>query len=70
VGANKWITRQIEIYANGTVLHYDQKHLEDEYGALSDMQIDEKYLVNLLPIEANEFEKTWFSKKPFNRASS
>jgi hypothetical protein len=67
VGEDKWVSRQIEIYENGTVLHYDQKYLEDQYGFLSDMQVDGKHLVDFVEITAGQFEEVWSSRPPFNR---
>jgi len=40
VESDLFVTRQIETYANGTVLHYDRQHVADEFGALADQPLD------------------------------
>jgi len=60
------VVRQIEIYSNGNVLHYDGKHTEDKYGFLSDQKVDEKFGNDLVKIEQTEFENMWLSPKPLN----
>ncbi len=64
--ADMWPTRQIEIYANGTVLHYDGEHIEDEYGRLAEAALDAG---DFAPFEItqDEFERTWASHTPINR---
>jgi hypothetical protein len=64
-----WPTRQIEIYANGAVLHYDEAHIEDECGALSEAALD---AVDFAPFEIAqaEFERAWTSHKPINRQAA
>ena len=62
-----WVSRQMEIYANGTVLHYDDSHLEDGFGGLSEKPLDQEYEKELSPISKTEFEELWNSKKPTNR---
>lgn len=61
-----WPSRQIEIYANGTVLQYDQRHIEDEYGGLSEAPLDPE---DFAPFEITqaEFEGVWSSRPPANR---
>jgi hypothetical protein len=61
-----WVARQIEIYANGSVLHYDREHLDDRFGGLSEKPTDAEYETDLVPIEAAEFEDVWASRKPLN----
>ena len=61
-----WPARQIEIYANGTVLQYDQVHIEDEYGGLSEAPLDPDDFA-LFEITQAEFEGVWSSRLPANR---
>jgi len=52
------VLRQMEVYANGTVLRYDSGHVEDEYGQLTDQPLD---LVAMRPHLADKtaFETVW-----------
>jgi hypothetical protein len=61
-----WPSRQIEIYANGAVLKYDQAHIEDKYGGLAEAALDPR---DFAPFEISqaEFERTWSSHMPINR---
>ena len=61
-----WPSRQIEVYANGTVLRYDQGHIEDEHGGLSEAPLDAQ---DFAPFEITqaEFESVWSSSPPANR---
>ena len=61
-----WPSRQIEVYANGTVLQYDQEHIEDKYGALSEAPLDAEELAPF-EITQEEFERVWGSKPPMNK---
>ena len=65
-GSDMWATRQIEIYANGTVLHYDEEHSEDKYGGLAEAALDAQ---DFAPFEVtgSEFEEAWTAHKPINR---
>lgn len=58
-------TRQIEIYDNGIVLKYSNKHLSDEFGALGDQFLSGN-LENSLEISKEEFENIWNLQKIFN----
>ena len=60
------VTRQIEVYASGTVLHYDRQHLGDTYGGLSDQTLSADDFAQF-EIEQSEFEQVWSSQKPFNK---
>ena len=60
------VTRQIEIYLSGTVLHYDRQNLHDEFGSLADQPLDASDF-GFFAIEQAEFEQTWSSRKPLNR---
>jgi len=64
--SDMWPTRQIEVYANGTVLHYDKEHTEDSFGDLSEVALN---AAEFAPFEISrtEFEQVWSSRKPFNR---
>lgn len=52
------VLRQIEIFQNGNKLKYDQDHPEDDYGGLSDQQLDMDEF-NDFKIDKSEFEKKW-----------
>jgi len=60
------VTRQIEVYASGTVLHYDRQHIEDSYGGLSEKPLVEDDWTRFAITEL-EFEQAWSSRKPLNR---
>ncbi len=60
------VTRQIEVYANGNVLHYDRKHIEDKYGGLSEKPIDADDFAPFVILQS-EFEQAWASRRPFNK---
>ncbi len=66
VGDDRWGIRQIEEYANGYVLTYDDVHDDDDFGGLSLAPFD---LEEFQPfaIDAKEFENAWTNAKPFNR---
>jgi hypothetical protein len=64
--ADMWPTRQIEIYANGRVLHYDREHIEDAFGGLSETALDAEDFAPFAITQA-EFEQVWNSLRPFNR---
>lgn len=40
VGSDGYITRQLEVYENGTKLKYSESNPEDEFGRLSDQLFD------------------------------
>ena len=61
-----WPTRQIEVYANGKVLHYDRQHIEDSFGGLSEAALDATEFAPFA-IAQSEFEQVWSSQTPFNR---
>lgn len=54
-------SRQIEKYDNGIVLKYDSDKFEDEYGWLSDQELDLEEF-NEFEISKIDFEKEWNSK--------
>jgi hypothetical protein len=75
-GASTWffecdeqlrVKRQIEVYENGRVHHYDEAHPEDEFGALAEKALGKESLKSLKEIEAQEFERVWTSQRPSNR---
>ena len=61
-----WPTRQIQVYASGTVLQYDQEHIEDAFGGLSEAALDAAEFAPFAISQA-EFEQVWSSQKPMNR---
>lgn len=50
--------RQVEVYANGPVLKYDETNAEDEYGGLSDQPLDLEDFATF-EIREDEFEAAW-----------
>jgi hypothetical protein len=55
---NGAVLRQVEVYANGTVLRYDVGHFEDEYGRLADQPLDRMAMARFLTDET-AFERAW-----------
>ncbi len=60
------VHRQIEVYASGVVLAYDEAHRTDRYGGLAEGPLD---LVDFAAYEvsAEEFEWAWRPASAFNR---
>jgi hypothetical protein len=58
--------RQIETYANGTVLTYDRVHLHDRHGGLGDQPVDADDFAPY-EISAGEFEVAWLTARSLNR---
>ncbi|HRG99214.1 MAG TPA: hypothetical protein PLR99_23350 [Polyangiaceae bacterium] len=56
--SNGWPSRQLELYADGTLLRYDVGHAEDELGGLGDQPLDLAELA-AFEIDAAEFEARW-----------
>ncbi len=52
------IIRQVQVFQNGQVLKYHQEFTEDEFGMLSDQQVDEDEFKEFF-IDCNEFAKIW-----------
>jgi len=63
---NMWPTRQIEVYANGSVLQYDQQHTADAFGGLSEAALDAAEFAPFT-ITWDEFDQVWSTQKPVNR---
>jgi hypothetical protein len=63
-----YVARQIEVYEGGVALKYDESHLEDSYGGLSEGTLDLER-DGFLPFEiaAPEFEQAWTTMKALNR---
>ncbi len=68
VGDDLFISRQIEVYADGTVLKYDEFHPADAYGGLGDQPIHVE-ADGFLPFEIGraEFEQAWATTVAKNR---
>lgn len=66
IGRNAYTHRQIEVYENGNVLFYDNNHLWDDYGRLSDKPILDDNLEEF-EITKAEFEQVWSTKVPMNQ---
>lgn len=52
------IIRQIQVFQNGRVLKYHQEFMEDEFGMLSDQQLDKDEFEEF-SIDNSEFTDTW-----------
>ncbi len=52
------IIRQIQVFQNGQVLKYHQEFMEDEFGMLSDQQLDKDEFEEF-SIDNSEFTDTW-----------
>jgi len=52
------VTRQIEVFDNGTVLSYHPHHIDDEFGGLADQLIDHNEFA-AYSISREEFENSW-----------
>ncbi len=49
----------MEVYADGTVLKYDESHPSDRYGALGDQPLDLDGDFLPFEIDAAEFHRAW-----------
>jgi len=69
VGDDGYPVRQLEQYDGGAVLKYDEAHLDDEFGMLSDAALD---LEEFAPFEIDRtaFETAWSSAVARNRPQS
>lgn len=57
VAVDSEILRQLELYENGNLLYYNQKHLDDKYGGLSKSRFDEfDPGIEIIEINSIEFE--------------
>lgn len=52
------IIRQIQVFENGQVLKYNEELTEDEFGMLSDQQLDKDEFEEF-SIDSSEFTDTW-----------
>jgi hypothetical protein len=66
IGDDCYVTRQIEIYQNGTVLKYDENNLEDEYGGLAEKPLDLDDMEYTI-ISKGDFEAIWITSHQFKR---
>ena len=60
------VTRQMEVYDNGTVMQYHAHHIEDVFGGLSDQPVDHGEY-NPFIISREEFESAWNARPSTNR---
>jgi len=69
VGDDGYPVRQLEQYDGGAVLKYDEGHLDEELGGLSDQALD---LEEFAPFEIDRmaFENAWSSAVARNRPQS
>ncbi len=66
VNDDRYASRQIEVYENGSALKYDDELVFDEYGGLAVPPFEEEEYAEF-EISASHFERVWSSTKPFNR---
>jgi hypothetical protein len=59
-------TRQLEVYANGNRLQYDQQHKHDKYGMLADQALGTEADFAPHAISSAEFEQAWASGPALN----
>lgn len=59
VGDDGYPSRQVEVYADGTVLKYDGSHPSDRYGGLGDQPLDVGGEFLPFEIDASEFARAW-----------
>ena len=60
------VRKQLELYANGVALKYDDAHSADEFGALTNVALALEE-VSPYEITATEFSGVWDSTRAFNR---
>jgi uncharacterized protein (DUF433 family) len=53
------VLRQLQVFENGQILKYDTEYLEDKLGGLSELPLDEVFV--LFQIYKAEFEQIWTS---------
>jgi len=66
VESDQTVVRQVEVYDGGSVLQYDQQHLDDEFGMLTDQAFDPVGFP-CVEISCAEFETAWSSHRACNR---
>ncbi|MGC4014229.1 MAG: hypothetical protein QM755_06875 [Luteolibacter sp.] len=66
VGEDDYPLRQLELYQSGIALFYDESHVEDHFGGLSEAALDPAEFTPF-SIGAAEFEQAWSGHKPHNR---
>lgn len=66
VEPDKTVARQIEVYDGGVVLRYDQQHLDDKFGGLTDKPFDAAGLP-VAEIARDDFERAWSTHTAANR---
>jgi len=66
VQADDTIVRQMEVYDAGVVLQYDQQHLEDDFGGLTDQAFDPVGFP-CIEITREAFEAAWSARPARNR---
>jgi hypothetical protein len=60
------VVRQMEVYDGGVVLQYDQQHLDDRFGMLTDQLFDSEG-TPVTPITQDAFELAWSTHAAANR---
>jgi len=53
------VLRQLQVSENGQILKYDTEYLEDKFGGLSEVLLDEEF--EPFEIDKAEFEQVWLS---------
>jgi hypothetical protein len=68
VGEDQFPIRQLEIYENGSAFAYDESHLYDSSGMLTDERVEPLDFA-AFEITQAEFERVWSSTEFDNRVS-
>ncbi len=66
VEPDKTVVRQMEVYDGGAVLQYDQRHLDDRFGMLTDQPLDAAGFP-VVEIARDDFERAWSTHDATNR---
>jgi hypothetical protein len=66
VEPDKTVVRQMEVYDGGVVLQYDQRHLDDVFGMLTDQPFDATGFP-VVEIAPGDFESAWSTHHAANR---
>jgi len=68
IDSNMRVTRQIEVFANCLILHYDSRHTWDHYGGLPEQPFEATDSCQV--VTRQRFEQAWTLHRPSNRNQS
>ena len=66
IAPDRYPMRQIEVYADGTILKYDKQHADDQFGGLGVQQLDVEDF-EPFEISSSEFDAAWSNTNARNR---